>query len=51
MSVVRDMWNSLDGYPYALVETKKMAGQIAELNSIYARMIEAMSARVAPVGQ
>ena len=32
-------------------QTKKMAGQIAELNSIYARMIEAMSARVAPVGQ
>lgn len=26
MSVVRDMWNSLEGYPYALVETKKMAG-------------------------
>lgn len=26
MSNVRDMWNSLDGYPYALVETKKMAG-------------------------
>ena len=32
-------------------QTKRMAGQIAELNSIYARMIEAMSARVAPVGQ
>jgi hypothetical protein len=32
-------------------QTKKMAGLIAELNSIYARMIEAMSARVAPVGQ
>ena len=32
-------------------QTKKMAGQIAELNSIYSRMIEAMSARVAPVGQ
>ena len=32
-------------------QTKKMAAQIAELNSIYARMIEAMSARVAPVGQ
>ena len=32
-------------------QTKKMASQIAELNSIYARMIEAMSARVAPVGQ
>ena len=32
-------------------QTKKMAGQIAELNSIYARMIEAMSAKVAPVGQ
>ena len=32
-------------------QTKKMAGQIAELNSIYARMREAMSARVAPVGQ
>jgi hypothetical protein len=29
-------------------QTKKMAGQIAELNSIYARMIEAMSARVTP---
>ncbi len=27
-------------------QTKRMAGQIAELNSIYARMIEAMSARV-----
>jgi len=27
-------------------QTKKMAGQIAELNSIYARMIEAMSAQV-----
>ena len=27
-------------------QTKKMAGQIAELNSIYARMIEAMSARI-----
>jgi chromosome segregation ATPase len=26
-------------------QTKKMAAQIAELNSIYARMIEAMSAR------
>ncbi|MBQ4508298.1 MAG: hypothetical protein II970_05335 [Paludibacteraceae bacterium] len=26
MGDVRDMWNSLDGYPYALVETKKMAG-------------------------
>jgi phosphoglycerate-specific signal transduction histidine kinase len=32
-------------------QTKRMAGQIAELNSIYARMIDAMSARVAPVGQ
>lgn len=29
-------------------QTKKMAGQIAELNNIYARMIEAMSARVTP---
>jgi len=27
-------------------QTKKMAAQIAELNGIYARMIEAMSARV-----
>ena len=29
-------------------QTKRMAEQIAELNSIYARMIEAMSARVNP---
>ena len=29
-------------------QTKKMAAQIAELNGIYARMIEAMSARVNP---
>ena len=32
-------------------QTKRMAEQIAELNSIYARMIEAMSARVAPINQ
>ena len=32
-------------------QTKRMAEQIAELNGIYARMIEAMSARVAPINQ
>lgn len=26
MDNVRDMWNSIDNYPYAFVETKKMAG-------------------------